>query len=157
MRMPLVRVSVQKGRAADYRRKLGDAIHRALVETIDVPELDRFQILTEHEPGDLVYDPGYLGIARTNDIVMIQITLSAGRTLAQKRKLFRRIADNLAALGLRREDAWINLVEGAKEKLVLRSCGQCGSRLIRAYFGEPAGLKYALPHRWSAHVQGRPF
>ena len=113
--MPLVRISVQKGRAAEHRRKLGDAIHRALVETIDVPELDRFQILTEHEPGDLVYDPGYLGIARSNDIVIVQITLSAGRTLAQKRKLFRRIADNLAALGLRREDAWINLVEVAKE------------------------------------------
>src|ERR1700704_3290915 len=113
--MPLVRISIHKGRAPELRRKLGNAIHRALVETIDVPELDRFQILTEHETGDLVYDPGYLGIARSNDIVIVQITLSAGRTLAQKRKLFRRIADNLAALGLRREDAWVNLVEVAKE------------------------------------------
>lgn len=113
--MPLVRISIHKGRPPEFRRKLGDAIHRALVETIDVPQLDRFQLLSEHEPGDLVYDPGYLGIARTDDIVIIQITLSVGRTLAQKRNLFRRIADNLAALGLRREDAWINLVEVAKE------------------------------------------
>src|SRR3954467_11368591 len=113
--MPLVRISLRKGRAPEFRRKLGDADHGALVETIGVPQADRFQILTEHEPGDLVYDPGYLGIARTNDIVIVQITLSAGRTLGQKRKLFRRIADNLAALGLRREDAWINLVEVAKE------------------------------------------
>jgi len=113
--MPLVRISIQKGRSPELRRKLGDAVHRALVETSDVPELDRFQILTEHERGDLVYDPGYLGIARTNDIVIVQITLSTGRTLAQKRKLFRRIADNFAALGVRREDAWVNLVEVAKE------------------------------------------
>jgi 4-oxalocrotonate tautomerase len=113
--MPLVRVSLRKGKPAELRRKLGDAIHRALVETIDVPELDRFQILTEHEAGDLVYDPGYLGIARSNDIAIVQITISAGRTLAQKRALFRRIADNFAALGVRREDAWINLVEVAKE------------------------------------------
>ena len=113
--MPLVRISLRKGKPADFRRKLGDAIHRALVETIDVPELDRFQILTEHEPGDLVYDPGFLGIARTNDIVIVQITISIGRTLAQKRQLFRRIAEHLAALGVRREDAWINLVEVAKE------------------------------------------
>ena len=113
--MPLVRVSLRKGKSADFRRRLGDAIHRALVESIDVPELDRFQILTEHEPGDLVYDPGYLGIARSNDIVIVQITISIGRTLAQKRALFRRIADNLAALGVRREDSWINLVEVAKE------------------------------------------
>jgi phenylpyruvate tautomerase PptA (4-oxalocrotonate tautomerase family) len=113
--VPLVRISLRKGKTAEFRRKLGDAIHRALVETIEVPELDRFQVLSEHEPGDLVYDPGYLGIARTNDIVIVQITISAGRTLAQKRALFRRIADNLAALGLRREDAWINLVEVPKE------------------------------------------
>jgi phenylpyruvate tautomerase PptA (4-oxalocrotonate tautomerase family) len=113
--MPLVRISLRKGKPADFRRKLGDAIHRALVEAIDVPELDRFQILTEHEPGDLVYDPGFLGIARTNDIVIVQITISIGRTLAQKRALFRRIAEHLAALGVRREDAWINLVEVAKE------------------------------------------
>ncbi|HYR33001.1 MAG TPA: tautomerase family protein [Burkholderiales bacterium] len=113
--MPLVRISLRKGRTAEFRRKLGDAVHRALVETIGVPERDRFQILSEHEPGDLVYDPGYLGIARTNDIVIIQLTISTGRTLAQKRALFRRIADNLAVLGVRREDAWINLVEVAKE------------------------------------------
>ena len=113
--MPLVRVSLVKGKTPEYRRKVGDAIHRAMVETIDVPPLDRFQLITEHEPGDLVYDPGYLGIARTNDIVVVQITISAGRTLEKKRALFRRIADNLAALGLRREDAWVNLVEVPKE------------------------------------------
>lgn len=113
--MPLVRISLLKGRPAELRRKIGDAIHRALVETIDVPQRDRFQLLTEHEPGDLVYDAQYLGIARSDQIVMVQITLSAGRSLAQKRALFRRIADYLAALGVRREDAWINLVEVAKE------------------------------------------
>ena len=113
--MPLVRISLVKGKPAELRRRIGSAVHEALVDTIAVPAADRFQVLTEHEPGDLVYDPGYLGIARTNDIVIVQITLSQGRTLAQKRALFKRIADNLAALGLRREDAWINLVEVAKE------------------------------------------
>jgi 4-oxalocrotonate tautomerase len=114
--MPLVRVSLVKGKPESYRRKVGDAIHRALVETINVPPLDRFQILTEHEPGDIVYDSNFLGIARTSDILIVQITLSFGRTLEQKRALYRRIAANLgAAVGLRREDAWINLVEVAKE------------------------------------------
>jgi len=114
--MPLVRISLVKGKPAAYRRKLGDAIHRALVEAIGVPELDRFQLLAEHEPGDIVYDSNYLGIARTSDIVIVQITLSFGRTLEQKRALYRRIAANLAAaVGLRPGDAWINLVEVAKE------------------------------------------
>jgi phenylpyruvate tautomerase PptA (4-oxalocrotonate tautomerase family) len=113
--MPLVRISLVKGNAPEVRRQIGDAVHRAMVETIDVPPADRFQLITEHEAGDLVYDPGYLGIARTSDIAIIQITISAGRSLAKKRALFRRIADNLVALGLRREDVWVNLVEVAKE------------------------------------------
>jgi len=113
--MPLARISLVKGKTPELRRKVGDAIHRAMMETIDVPPADRFQLLTEHEPGDLVYDPGYLGIARTNDIVIVQLTISAGRSLEKKRALFRRIADNLAALGLRRGDVWVNLVEVAKE------------------------------------------
>jgi len=113
--VPLVRISLLKGKTTDYRRRVGDAIHQALVDTIQVPAADRFQLLTEHEPGDLVYDPGFLGIARSQDIVIVQITISAGRALEKKRALFRRIADNLAALGLRREDVWINLVEVAKE------------------------------------------
>ena len=114
--MPLVRISLAKGKPVHYRRQVGDAIHRALVEAAGVPSRDRFQILTEHEPGDIVYDSTFLGIARTSDLVIIQITLSAGRTLEQKRALYRKIAANLAgAVGLRLEDAWISLVEVAKE------------------------------------------
>ncbi len=113
--MPLVRISLVKGQPAALRRSIGDAVHRALVETIDVPPRDRFQLLTEHEPGDLVYDSEYLGIARSDNIVIIQATISAGRSLQKKRALYRRIADHLAALGIRREDVWINLVEVAKE------------------------------------------
>ena len=113
--MPLVRISLVKGHPAQLRRAIGDAVHRALVETIDVPRHDRFQLLTEHEPGDLVYDAEYLGIARSDNIVIIQITMSAGRTLEKKRKLYRRITHSLGELGVRREDVWINLVEVAKE------------------------------------------
>ena len=114
--MPLARISLVKGKPESYRRKVGEAIHRALVDTINVPALDRFQILTEHAPGDIVYDSNYLGIARTSDILIVQITLSVGRTLEQKRALYRKITANLAAaVGLRREDAWVNLLEVAKE------------------------------------------
>ena len=114
--MPLVRISLLKGKPASYRRKVGDAVHRALVETIDVPAKDRFQIITQHDPEDFVYDREYLGIERSRDLVIVQITLSAGRSLGLKRTLYRTIADRLAgAVQLRREDVWINLVEVAKE------------------------------------------
>jgi 4-oxalocrotonate tautomerase len=114
--MPLVRISLLKGKPASYRRKLGDAVHRALVETIDVPSKDRFQLLTEHDAEDFDYDREYLGIARSRDLVMIQITMSFGRSLALKRALYRTIAERLAAaVQLRPEDVLINLVETAKE------------------------------------------
>ena len=114
--MPLVRISLVKGKPEAYRRGVGDAVHRALVEAVGVPPLDRFQLITEHGPGDFVYDPAYLGIERTGDLVIIQITLSAGRTLDRKRALYRQIAQNLSsAVGLRPGDVWINLVEVAKE------------------------------------------
>lgn len=113
--MPLVRIELLHGRTVEQRRRIGDAVHRALVETVGVPERDRFQLITERSAHDLVYDREYLGIKRTDGIVIIQITLSTGRTPTQKRALFKRIADNLAELDIRREDVWINLVEVAKE------------------------------------------
>lgn len=114
--MPLVRISLLKGKPASYRRKVGDAVHQAMVETIDVPAKDRFQLITEHDPEDFVYDREYLGIARSRDLVMIQMTISFGRSLNLKRALFRTITERLAAaVQLRPEDVLINLVETAKE------------------------------------------
>ena len=114
--MPLVRISLLKGKPASYRRKLGDAIHQAMVETIDVPAKDRFQLITEHDAEDFIYDREFLGIARSRDLVIIQITLAFGRSLHLKRSLYRTIAERLGtAAGLRPEDVLINLVEVARE------------------------------------------
>ena len=54
--MPLVRVSVREGVSAEYRAAVGEAIHRAMIDTINVPADDRFQIFCEHRPGGLVFD-----------------------------------------------------------------------------------------------------
>ncbi len=114
--MPLVRVSLREGKSASYLAAIGESVHRAMVETINVPPDDRFQIFTEHSPEALVYDPGYLGIKRSDDLVVIQITLNAGRTLEAKRALYRAIAERLAKdPGLRKEDVLVNLVEVPKE------------------------------------------
>jgi phenylpyruvate tautomerase PptA (4-oxalocrotonate tautomerase family) len=114
--MPLVQISLREGKSAEYRRAVGDAVHRAMVEAVGVPPLDRFQVITEHSPENLIYDPTYLDIARTDDIVFVQITFNAGRTLEQKKALYARIAELLAqAPGIRPQDVLVNLVEVAKE------------------------------------------
>ena len=114
--MPLVRISLVAGKAESYKRKISDAVHSALVETISIPAQDRFQIITEHAAADFVFDPQYLNIARTNDLVIIQVTMSAGRSVEIKKALYRHIADLInQETGLRKEDVFINLIEVAKE------------------------------------------
>ena len=114
--MPLVRIDLRAGKSAEYRAALGDAVHRAMVETIDVPAADRFQVITEHPAGGMIHDTSYLGIVRSDDVVFVQITLNAGRTVEKKKALYARIAELVAERpGLRREDVLVSLVEVSKE------------------------------------------
>ena len=114
--MPLVRISLREGTSAPYRQALADGVHQAMVEAIEIPAQDRFQIITEHPANGLIYDPSYLGIERSDKIVLVQITLSGGRRPAQKKKLYQRLAEILGKNpGLRSQDLFINLVEVAWE------------------------------------------
>jgi 4-oxalocrotonate tautomerase len=114
--MPLVRISLLAGKPESHKLKISEVVHRAMVETVNVPALDRFQIITEHGKSDFIYDPQYLNIARTDGLVIIQITLNAGRTTELKKALYHRIAELLnQEAGVRKEDVLINLVETAKE------------------------------------------
>jgi len=114
--MPLVRISLREGKPEAYRRALADGVHRAMVEAIEIPAQDRFQVMTEHPAGGLVYDPSYLGIERSDNFVLVQITLSTGRKPAQKRKLYQRMSEILKENpGLPPSDLMINLVEVAWE------------------------------------------
>jgi 4-oxalocrotonate tautomerase len=114
--MPLVRISLREVKNEEYKKAIADGVHKALVEAMDAPAQDRFQVITEHSAGGLIYDPNYLGIQRNDDVVFVQITLSTGRKLAQKRKLFKRIAEVLSENpGLKPQNLVINLVEVAWE------------------------------------------
>jgi phenylpyruvate tautomerase PptA (4-oxalocrotonate tautomerase family) len=114
--MPFARISVPAGKSADYKKTVGDVVYEAMLPTLKAPEGDRFQVITEHSPADLVLDPNYLGIARTKDAVIVQLTMNEGRTVEQKKAFFKAVADGLhQRLKLRREDVFINLVEVKKE------------------------------------------
>src|SRR5512139_2880752 len=114
--MPLVRIDVVEGRTPEQLAAIGDGVHGAMVETIAVPALDRFQVISPHPPGRLNFDPEYLGIHRSAGVVIIQIRLNAGRTVEKKRALYAAIARNLAASpGVRPEDVFVSLVEVAPE------------------------------------------
>jgi 4-oxalocrotonate tautomerase len=114
--MPLVRVSLRQGKSADYKKAIGDGVYRAMIETFAVPAEDRFIVVSEHAESEFQFSRTYLDIARSDDLVIIQITANNARTVEQKKALFARVAELLSEdPGLRKQDVFINLVEVAKE------------------------------------------
>jgi phenylpyruvate tautomerase PptA (4-oxalocrotonate tautomerase family) len=114
--MPLVRISLRQGKSAAYKQAIGDGIYKAMLETFDVPKEDRFVIVSEHSESELQFSRTYLDIARSDDLVIIQITANNTRTVEQKKAFFARIAELLSQNpGLRKQDIFINLIEVAKE------------------------------------------
>ena len=113
--MPLVRVDLMKRSDPAFAQRVGKVIYESMRTAINVPEHDNFQVLNEHDEQHFIFDPSYLGIERTPGLVMIQISLNEGRTLEQKKLLYKTIADGLERLGVRPGDVFINLVEVKKE------------------------------------------
>jgi 4-oxalocrotonate tautomerase len=114
--MPLVRVELPAGKPAEYRAAVGEAIQQAMHAALKVPLEERFHIFTEHAPADLVIDPTYLGIDRSADATVIQVTLNEGRDADMKSRFYRTLADGLRErVGLRPEDLVVNLVEVKRE------------------------------------------
>jgi 4-oxalocrotonate tautomerase len=114
--MPLARIDLVRGKSVAFRKTLGEIIYKAMTDTINVPANDKFQIITEHAADEFNIAESYLGNSYTQDVILIQVTLNAGRTVEMKRAFFKRIADDLhEQLNVRREDVVINLVEVAKE------------------------------------------
>ena len=114
--MPLVRISLIEGKSTEYREKIGGVVHQAMVEAINCPAQDRFQLITEHTKENFLCAPEYLGIPHTDDLIIIQITLNEGRTVELKKALYQAIASGLnAAVSVNIQDIFISLVEVKKE------------------------------------------
>lgn len=114
--MPLVKIWTRKPRTIEQLRVIGDAVHQALVSTANVPEKDRFQILQSLDPEQIVADRTYANCDRSDDQVIIEIILNAGRTLEIKKALYAAIAERLAdELDVRPDDVLVSLVEVTKE------------------------------------------
>lgn len=114
--MPLTHISLRAGKPAAYRQAIFDGLYRAMRETFNVPEDDMFMAITEHDTANFCYGASYLDVPRSDDLILVQITVSNTRTIEQKKALFQRITELLsAAPGIRPEDVFVNLVEVVKE------------------------------------------
>jgi len=114
--MPLVRVSLRRGKSAQHIAAIRNSIYRAMIESFNVPQNDRFIVVHQHDAEEFDYDPTYLDIARTDDLVMIQIACNNTRTVEQKKAFYQRTVELLSKEpGLRPQDVLINLLETSKE------------------------------------------
>ena len=114
--MPFTQISLKKGTSQAFRSALMEEIYIAMRESIGIPEDDRFATITELEPGNYNSSGNYAGVNRTEDVIFIQITLNAGRTVELKKALYAAVAQRLSNNpGVRPEDIVISLIEVAKE------------------------------------------
>lgn len=114
--MPLARIDLPTGKSAAYHAAVGEIVYAAMLTALNVPQDDRFQVIAEHAPRDLVINADYLGIHRSAEAILIQVTLNEGRTVELKRAFYKAVADGLhERVGLRREDVFISLIEVKKE------------------------------------------
>ncbi|OAF07660.1 4-oxalocrotonate tautomerase [Bradyrhizobium centrolobii] len=113
--MPLLHISLRAGKPDAYRQAILDSLYRAMREALNVPEGDEFMTITELEPANFRCGNAY-GVTRSDDAVLIQITVFDTRTAEQKKALYRRVADLLGeSPGIRPEDVFVNVLDAPKE------------------------------------------
>jgi phenylpyruvate tautomerase PptA (4-oxalocrotonate tautomerase family) len=113
--MPLTTISLRTGTSPEYRRAIADGIHQAMIDALGIPADDRFVLVLEHAPENMIQDPVFFGVERSERSVFIQIMVNQ-RPVEQKQALYRLIIDNLTrAPGIRMEDIFIGVVEVARE------------------------------------------
>lgn len=109
--MPLTRLSVPDHLNARQVRGLADAVHEALVACCEVPQGDRFQVVSRFKPDHMILDPNFGDVQRTADACVVEIIFLSGRTDAQKRRLYRDMATRAAGVGFAEDDLVVGLVE----------------------------------------------
>jgi 4-oxalocrotonate tautomerase len=114
--MPLVKIYLRKGKSPEYVRSVSDAVHQALVTAANVPSDDRFHIIEQLDADRLIAHPSYGGVNRSDDLLIVEITLNVGRTVEVKKSLYAAIASRLGtAADVRPDDVVVSLIEVAKE------------------------------------------
>lgn len=114
--MPLTRIDIPTGKTPEYKQTLRNVVYETLNSVMGVPDDDRFEVLAEHPPENLHISPDYLGVERSPEAILIQITLNAGRPLEMKKAFYAALAAALQErLGIRPQDVNVGLVEVTKE------------------------------------------
>lgn len=109
--MPLVKIEIIKGKSLEYKKALLDGVHQALIDSFKIPDSDRMQRLYELEKEDFEISPN-----KTENFILIELTVFKGRSFEAKKGLYKAIVDNLEkALRIKRTDVLIVINEPSLE------------------------------------------
>ena len=109
--MPFARIDLIKGKSAEYRATVADIVYKGIVDVLKAPDGDRFIVINEQTPDNLIYDRKFLCWDRSPDFLLIQVTSTVGNNKEAKLAFFRYIADELKSkLSVRPDDIMINMV-----------------------------------------------
>ncbi|WP_030148351.1 tautomerase family protein [Mycetocola saprophilus] len=112
--MPLIQIDLDRELYEAKHEQISTEIHQAQIDALEIPADDLFQVFRPHEPGELKFDRTYNDLDRQN-LVLIRITMVHRYSVAIKQGLYVAIADRLHAIGIRREDILISVVENGYE------------------------------------------
>lgn len=113
--MPLLRFDLIEGRTDEELKTLLDAAHRAMLEAFKVPERDRYQVVHQHKPGEMIVEDTGLGIPRSDKVVVVQVT-SRPRRREQKEAFYRLLCEELnRACGIAPSNVMVSIVENTDE------------------------------------------
>lgn len=113
--MPHLRFDILEGRSDQEIAALLDATHRVMVETFQAPKRDRYQIVHEHKPSRIRVEDTGLGIARSDKVVLLQMT-TRPRTTEEKTTFYRELCAELErSCGIPSTDVMVSIVENRDE------------------------------------------
>ena len=109
--MPFARIDLAQGKSSEYRATVAEIVYQGIIGVLKAPDGDRFIVVSEHAPDNLIYDRHFLGMDRSSDFILIQVTSTVGNNKEAKLAFFRHVADELnSKLGVRPDDVMVNLV-----------------------------------------------
>ncbi|MDT2005456.1 tautomerase family protein [Rhodococcus opacus] len=114
--MPLVHIHViENRRTPEQLRHVADVVQDVMLENFAAPDRDRYQLISEHKPGQIIAEDTGLGFERTDDIMVVQVA-QQGRTQQQKQVMYRELAERLRnETGLAPTDLIVSVVANTRE------------------------------------------
>jgi hypothetical protein len=115
MTMPLLCFDLIQGRSENQIKKILDATHEVLIQSFAVPERDRYQIVREHAPSRMIVEDTGLGIERTPNMLVLQLT-TRPRSRAMKQAFYSSLVERLAdQCGISPNDVVVTFVTNTDE------------------------------------------